>query len=277
MLGLRLYRFLPYAVAQRLYLVETAKQIARYDGLGCLARNRALRQQYAGRRCFVIAHGPSLRSMDLSPLAKEHVLTVNSFHDYQEYRDIVPVCHTMIDPFFFTKEHYLPSLRGISAARFPGTKLFFPLQYRPIVERELDAQKGLDIHYLVQGGNVETNSNIDLSGVVPGLQTVPIAALMIALHLGFSRVYLIGCDLDFLNDVVGVQPLRVRYRRFEKEEEQDWSKEGFDYTLACDAVVKMFKGFALMRDQAAPEQQIFNAGKGGWLDLFPRVEFKSLF
>ena len=37
-----------------------------------IARMNALRDIHQGQRCFIIGNGPSLRNMDLSPLAKEH-------------------------------------------------------------------------------------------------------------------------------------------------------------------------------------------------------------
>src|SRR5882672_2735030 len=44
-----------------------------------LRENEKLRDRHAGRRCFIIGNGPSLRAQDLTPLSGEVTFVMNAF------------------------------------------------------------------------------------------------------------------------------------------------------------------------------------------------------
>ena len=68
--------------------------------------------------------------------------------------------------------------------------------------------------YYKLGGNWLANgeTTISLVGRLPAPQSVTVLALMVAMNLGFSRIYLVGCDHDWILHV-GAS------RHFYKEEE----------------------------------------------------------
>jgi hypothetical protein len=84
--------------------------------------------------------------------------------------------------------------------------------------------------------------------------------------------------MDMLSHVVGVSPLRVRLNHFyDQEQPEIVEMRQFDYPGYGQAIWRMLLGYRLIGERLAPEQHIFNAGVGGLLDVFPRVEFESLF
>jgi len=235
-----------------------------------LRRNAALRGRFAGRRGFVIGNGPSLNELDVSLLRGEVTFTVNSFFDHAARFGLLPTCHMFIDGVFF--EQQTDVLQRFAATRPPQTLCFTPWKYRDVARRFVP-----DAHCIVAAGMPENNRNLDLARPIPELRTVTLAALVVALHLGCDPIYLIGCDMNFLSKVVAVSPLRVTTEHFYGDRQQVVEVPAFDYTSFCHAIFQMLDGFRMIKHEVAGRRQIYNAGIGGLLDVFPRVEYASLF
>lgn len=263
----------PALLAKAVVAGSTAAEFLRNGGLGELRRNAELRHRYAGRRCFVIGNGPSLKQMPLERLRGEAILTVNDFLLHAP-PGLTPLCHTIIDGAYFGDGPERATLTGTAERVSPETMTFFLLQHRRHVE-------GLyrDPRFVLAVGDIDTNRNGDLTRAIPGLQTVANFSILIALYLGFSKIYVIGCDMSFLSDIVAVNPLRIRLNHFfdERDPTVDLGAKGWDYASYARAILRMFDGFRFVGQLAGPGQQVFNAGVGGLLDVYPRVDFDSLF
>jgi hypothetical protein len=264
-------RYVPPELWRRRHHLVSLAQWLKHRGFANLARNAELHGRYRGQRAFVVANGPSLNRMNLLRLRDEHVFTVNTFFKFQSRWGIKPFCHTMIDPWYFeTAPSELDELARVIAG---DTMLFFPLAYERVVAPRIP-----NARYLALSGLPGDNRNTDLTRPVPMLQTVTLAAILIALYAGFSPVYLIGCDMDMMSHVVGVGPLRVAVHHFYDEAEPEISeKPDIDYAGFCHSMCTALSGFHFIRDTLEPHQQVLNAGIGGMLDMFPRVDYESLF
>lgn len=250
------------------YHAHVAK--ARLDGsYRELRRTAALRDRFAGQRAFVVGNGASLRDLDLGRLRGEHVVTMNTFFEHRERFGIVPTAHVFLDDWYFAdgKEQ----LRRYEAQR-GDTLTFVPLQARAQVR---DLVPGA--HYFFPAGAFEHNRNLDLCRPIPFFQTVAQPALLVALHLGFDPIYFVGCDIDMLSHVVAVNPLRVRVPYFYDEAEPKLETLPYDYTWYAGAIRRMHEGFSFLRDELPRGRRVLNAGKGGLVEAFPRVDFESLF
>ncbi len=254
------------------YLLRSAVHLGLQGGARELHRNRALRATHGGQRCFVVGNGTSLLKLDLTLLRGESIFTVNTFLDHQDQYGLRSFCHLLIDPLYFDPAHDgLRTLRRAGEARRDGTLLFAPLEFQRVVEENAPGS-----NYLFFSGKLEWNRNLDISRTLPRLQTVTLAALAVAMDLGFSPIYLIGCDMDFLGDVVATGPLRVRVRHFYEDEGDGIVSSPFDYEGFCRAVVRMLAGYRILRDRRGGTR-IYNAGAGGLLDAFERVDYATLF
>src|SRR4051812_26387014 len=71
----------PSAALRIATLYDDARFFAAYvgstKGRKSLRQLLALRGKFAGKRCFIIGNGPSLRQMDLSPLEHEYTFGLN--------------------------------------------------------------------------------------------------------------------------------------------------------------------------------------------------------
>jgi hypothetical protein len=235
-----------------------------------LGRNAAVRGCFRGRRGFVVGNGASLDQLDLSRLRGELTFTVNSFFGHAAGFGFVPTCHLFIDGIYFDQKKY--ELEQFAATRDPQTLCFVPWKYRDVARSLVP-----DAHYLVTAGMPESNRNLDLARPIPELRTVTLAALLTALHLGCDPIYLIGCDMNFLSKVVAVDPLRIASNHFYGDRAQVEEVPAFDYPSFLYAIYQMIDGFRFIKQEVDGRRQIYNAGVGGLLDVFPRVDYASLF
>jgi hypothetical protein len=269
----RVEPYIPPKLFAKAYYVSALFQILQHSGLRELRRNEALRGKLRGKRAFVIGNGPSLSKMDLTRLRDENIFTVNSFFRHARTHGLRPVAHSFIDADLFVEPYLTSDLKEFAATRDPSTLCFAPLDFEHLIRPMM-----ADAHYLLMAGRIENNSNLDITGILPGLQTVTLAALVVALFMGCSPIYVIGCDVDLLSHVVAVNPLRIRESHFyDHAHDIVVDVPQFDYAGYGQAVWRMLLGYRLINERRAPEQKIYNAGVGGLLDVFERVDFESLF
>lgn len=266
--------YIPARVLEPAFTLATvAGYAARFRGLGAIRANQRLRGVHRGKRCFVLGTGPSLARQNLQRLRGEHVYTVNSFVDHANTLGVDPTGHVLMDPFYFEENTTgIETLRRVGAMP-AGTLRIFPLHYKRIVDRYVD-----DPTYVLFAGDFAGNSNADLSRALPSLYSVTNLALLAALYAGFSKIYLLGCEMDMLSRVESVQPLLIRESHYYNDDVAmaDFTRLGFDYTRYAHAVLRMFDGFRFAAKACGPDQAIYNATLGGVLDVFPRVSLDDV-
>ena len=251
--------------------VRTAVEYHRVQAL--LARNRVLRDRHAGQeRCFIIGNGPSIKQQDLTLLRGEATFVVNSFGLHPDYEKIAPTYHCVVDPLHVAD---VPNTQAwlLQMDRLPkSTAFFFPVEGRPLFER-LGLFKDRDLFYLLLSEQHAGEGRVkaDLTRPISGAICVTVGALMVASYLGFKKIYLMGCDHDWLAhptvdthfydsnphypDLIATYP----YERLMEDQ------------LALWRAYRRIKEFALARGI-----QIYNATRGGFLDVFPRVTYEKL-
>jgi hypothetical protein len=115
-----------------------------------------------------------------------------------------------------------------------------------------------------------------LDARLPSPQSVSIFALMVALQLGFGEIYLLGVDHTSLNFQNG----QYTYHHFYTGQQPNSLGEmppPPDLETEFSSYVTLWRQYKALREVAnARGVKIFNATRGGLLDVFPRVEFESL-
>lgn len=243
-----------------------------------LRRNAELRGRHAGERCFLLATGPSIKEQNLKPLQKERSIGLSFFFRHPDYELIQPDYHC-IAPFHepISEEGWAEMLRELEAAA-PETRMLFGMTD---YERNLaEARFRNHATYFVDstGSWEETERcGLDLCKPTPPLQSVTVMALFAALHMGFQEIYLVGFDHDW------ILHLNESSHFYDKSENALY-RAGYDEFFP-DGVDEYFRGYVQLwdayrrLDRIAGRRgaRIFNATRGGLLDVFPRVELESLF
>jgi hypothetical protein len=243
-------------------------------GRALLRANRPLRGRHAGQRGFILCSGPSIKTQDLKPLQGECCLGVSNFFVHPDYAQINPRYHC-IAPLHppFTDADGLRWFREMEAP-LAGRELFLGLGERRLVAGHALLPK-TTVHYLALAG--PWRDPLALDRVLPRPQSVSIMALLVALELGFSEIYLLGTDHTSINFQNGGYAYHHFYSG-QRGNALGAQPAPPDLELEFTAYATLWRQYKAVR--AAAERrgvQIFNATNGGVLDLFPRVDLPGLF
>ncbi len=240
----------------------------------------SLKDLYRGRRCFIMGNGPSLNQMNLDKLKGDFVWGSNRCYLLFDRISWRPAFYTAIDT-RVVPDNSMEINRLIG--ELPETLFFFPMDFR--LQRTLLSSANtywykeilFDDNDLPYG-----HFSVSVADYVRFVTTVTLAAMQIAVFLGFNPIYLIGCDTDYQ---VPDSALYEDHERYLIVATRDDDVNHF---------APNYFGAGKKYHQPHPEQMIFgyeqakqvcdrsgvkvlNATVGGKLEVFPRVEFSSLF
>ena len=228
---------------------------------------------FKGERCFIIGNGPSLNRHDLSLLEGEYTFGVNSF--YYKTRE------TGYRPFFYVVEDTSVMNENIDEIRsYYAPFRFFPTSYRGLLPPSSNT-----FFFRMNRGFYEKSSpnysvprfSTDASDVLFCGQTVTYINLQLAFFMGFTQVYLIGMDFDYV-----IPDSHERKGDIILSTTDDPNHFHKDYFGAgktwkdpkLDRVLMNYR----MADLAysAVGRKIYNATIGGKLEIFERVDYEKL-
>lgn len=212
-------------------------------------RLRTFRGRYVGKRCFIIGNGPSLRMEDLDRLDEngEICFGMNVIHKAYENTKWRPNFVCVKDPLVIVQNY--ESIKGNNSCPIliNDKKLFYYWEsdeneypYRDIQEKVFFSE---DI----------------IAGCSSGA-SVSYTVMQIAAYMGFSEIYLLGMDCS------------------------NWGEHfNGDYWAEKEAFrepdeVRIFRAYQIAEEHSKTHGfRIFNATRGGCLEVFQRVDFDSLF
>lgn len=272
------YWMLPQGVKDLLRQSYQRLQSLSPEAKSILAHNAELKDAHRGKRCFVLATGPSIKNHDLSLLEGEICISVANFFVHNDFYRISPLYHC-IPPLHppLTDEDGLRWFRQMEPY-MDRTVLILGYTDRRLIEinRLFCNQK---INYLRFGDSWEkpTNRSFDLMCPLPNCQSVCITALMIALYIGCSDIYLLGTDHTTFNLDTGQYDYGHFYDGEAKNELGEQAAPD-DLETEFRATAELWRQYKLLREYARTKNSaIYNATGRGILDLFPRVDYKKLF
>ncbi|HSH65655.1 MAG TPA: 6-hydroxymethylpterin diphosphokinase MptE-like protein [Bacteroidia bacterium] len=158
----------------------------------------------AGKSCIVMGNGPSLSdSLQKHPsfFEKHTLICVNGFANTSEYSILKPQYYVFLDPFFWESDQ--EGIKKIVNAIFTKTDwpltLFVPQKAKKSrLASILRKNPHIHIHYF----NYTVFNGFETIGfwlfkhniASPQCQNVAVAALFLALNMGFKEIILVGAD-----------------------------------------------------------------------------------
>jgi len=248
---------------------------------------------HKGERCFIMGNGPSLNRMDLSKLAGETVFACNSVFLLFDRINWRPLYYACVD------SRVLPDrAQDIDAMLRAHPKMtgFFPsvIQEHTGSKRRRPARlilpTGANRFFFNEVANSSDNLphsmfsyDIDVHVVQP--YTVAITLMQIAAYMGFSEIYLIGCDTDYVvTDTVREERdsqapgVALTSRKDDDPNHFDPSYFGRNRKWHAPRPEKMILHYEHARDALDRiGVAVYNATLGGKLEVFPRRDFNTLF
>jgi hypothetical protein len=241
-----------------------------------IKRNEIFRDRHKGQRCFVIGNGPSLKKQDLAPLANEITLVTNSFYLHpivgEQWQ---PSYYFFSDPAYFNDSPVFAGYETLTS-RIRCAPFFVPHFARDflVTTKALPPKR---TYFVAAWSGLEKESwraKPDLTNVTPGMQTVVQLAIMAAMYMGCSQVYLLGLDHDWLSH--GGEHVNF-YSEHDAENQPAGNINGWEYKPLMESVLVMWQIYeGLERSACAEGIKIINATRGGFLDVFERETYESV-
>jgi hypothetical protein len=237
-------------------------------------RLAALRARFQGtQRCFVIGNGPSLNQMDLAPLKDEVTFTVNGFFLKARDLDWTPT-------FYVVEDHLVAEDRAAEIGTFRGPTKLFPANLAYCLDAANDTI--FFDHRPRERYPDAFDFSTDAAAMTYAGCTVTFTCLQLAYYLGFREIILIGVDADYSIplDAVTTSDYGVDVLDMSSDDPNHFDPNYFGkgYRWHDPQVDKMLAAYAeAQRAIEGTGVQILNAGVGGKLEVFPRVDYSSLF
>jgi hypothetical protein len=243
-----------------------------------LNRNQVFKNKHKNYRCFVIGNGPSLNKQDLSLLSNEITIAVNAFCKHPIVEKWQPKYYCFADPLLFDGSTQVRNFFQNLNQKTHSSKFLVPIYAKNVIENQKLLPEE-QTYYAAFRGNLGGNLkyNVNLTESILGVQSVSQLAIMWALYMGCSPIYLIGLDHDWLSHR-GMDAHFYRGTAIDNYSKAEGDLSKIYYKDDLKAVLELWKGYETILKIAANKNiSIINATEGGFLDVFERREYKSIF
>ena len=241
---------------------------------GNRGRLLALQNTHVGETCFVIGNGPSLQAADLDMLKRNHIFCLASKGIYT----------------IFDQTDWRPDVWGVSDLDYLKVKqddINRLYGFPKLVCAQAYIKNGIlirdAIYYpFIQAERTPAFFNQDIQKGVHFYGTITGKLINVAVYMGFKEIYLLGCDhtCPIRTDENGrkvldtSKPLHFSNDYYENEEQQQKVYQNItDLESSMKYVTDSFRGIKYACDLLGVK--IFNATRGGELEVFPRVDMDA--
>jgi 6-hydroxymethylpterin diphosphokinase MptE-like len=229
--------------------------------------------RFQGQRCFIIGNGPSLNKHDLSLLEGEYSFGVNSF--YYKTRE------SGFRPTFYVVEDSSVMKENIEEVRAYEA----PYKFFPTIYKRLHPKTPNTFFFEMNRGFYERTSpnyavprfSTDASNVLYCGQSVTYINLQLAFFMGFTEVYLLGMDFDYVIPKSHKRTGDVLLS--DTDDPNHFHKDYFGKGKTwkdpkLERVLMNYRQADIA--YSAVERKIYNATVGGKLEVFDRVDYDKL-
>lgn len=246
-----------------------------------LTKNKLFKDIHKNKRCFIIANGPSINDQNLLLLKDDLKIVVNSFHHHSQIDILNPNYWVIADPAYWVSPDFTirPMIKKMKQKELM-TRIFMPDNMANIMAK-INYGLNIEPHLFKYKKSEIISEDIDFSEEIPRLaQNVVCVAIMLGLFLGCNKIYLLGCDHSWWGWS------RETYIEDSNNMKHFYKKGANERTMADDfAFEDLAKTIKVQKQQYEElnryginkEQIIYNATRGGYLEIFSRVEYESLF
>ncbi len=227
-------------------------------------RITALRNIHKGKRAFIIGTGPSLKISDLDKLKNEITFAFNRIYLAFNMTHFRPRYYLVFDSLVIEQSYKeINKLEG-----------FFKIYPKDKSKLAIDKKTIILNPWEEKSSSFSTN----LLSYVFIVETVTTVALQLAFYMGIKEIFLLGMDFDYnsLNKQQNKTKRAVTSDGTVDHFLPNYRKKGDIWNLPdLDTMKKEFLTVKSIFKQDS--RTIYNATRGGKLEIFPRVEFDSLF
>lgn len=218
---------------------------------------KEMKRKFSGKRCFITCTGPSLTIEDLELLRNEYVFGMNSICLIHDKTDWKPDFFGIQDVHVFEKlkESLYSTINGLVFApsglkkrnNIPSDWILFPMC------------GSYHLYEMVYGPSYFAKFSDDCYVRVYDGYSITYSLLQLSIYMGFDEIYLLGADCSYLG------------------QQQHFIETGHYDPGYKEASARLYASYGEAKRYAhAHDIKIFNATRGGMLELFPRVNLEDV-
>ncbi|MBY0145898.1 6-hydroxymethylpterin diphosphokinase MptE-like protein [Neobacillus niacini] len=226
---------------------------------------KTLKNLHLSKRCFIIGNGPSLIPKDLDKLKNEITFAFNRIYYIFDKTDWRPTYYcSEDDKTIFKSKEEINNLK-IEDKFFPVN---FPWDYNIHFKNAN--------YYIFKFGdrNVEPRFSEDIVKGIYWGNTVAYTAIQMAVYMGIKEIYLLGVDHNFSKMINDIGEIVI------DEKAKDYFIEKYNTDkedLYIPNIEMSTRAFIAAKKYADNHNiKIYNATRGGKLEVFERVDFDKI-
>lgn len=221
---------------------------------------QSLKNKHKGERCFIVCTGPSLSISDLEMLKNDYTFGMNNSFRLFDKTSWRPSYYGIIDPSVYEKLCNDHAFRNLENVFIPD--LFKKMYKRISIKQYYTFPMDFYELYWCKLVNKPVRFSDDISLLVYDIATVAYSLMQIAVYMGFKEIYLLGCDCNYSGEKQHFAEYGIKVRA------KDAVKTENNLIVAFSAAKEYADNHGI---------KIYNATRGGKLEVFERVDFDSLF
>ncbi|MBO5488953.1 MAG: DUF115 domain-containing protein [Eubacterium sp.] len=233
-------------------------------------RLEMLKNSHKGERCFLIGNGPSLNGHDLDLLKDECTFGTNMVYKIFDQTEWRPTFHCVSDSIYASKLGSELSEK-VRSPLFTTERTYRRMRRKPV-----------DTTYIhtIQSERYKVKGNIQTYCMVKA--TVLSLATEMAFHMGFSEIYLLGVDCTNPHDKGGHFTENYATKEVAETDINRIKTRMKTNTLTTQQIGehiidRSMEVYALLHEYAQKNGvKIYNATRGGNLEIFPRVTLEDV-
>lgn len=206
-------------------------------------------------RCFIIGNGPSLRVEDLDKLKNEITFSSNKIYKSFDKTDWRPYYYVVDD------RNYVQDVE--TNTQIPSVKTFIGLEDNNELLQKYIGSKVIVFRKITSIVDNLPQISKNFGEYLGAGYTVALTQFQLAAAMGIKKIYFIGTDCSYSNNSSG--------------------KTNWFYGSDSNAQVPigdesgLFKAFYAIKNYAEENDiEVYNATRGGKLEVFPRVKLDEL-
>lgn len=218
---------------------------------------KSFHNKYKGKRCFITCTGPSLTISDLEMLKDEYVFGMNSIALIHDRTDWKPDFYAIQDTNVYEnlKDAIHSTDNGVIFAPYSYLRQYnTPSNW--VYWHMCGSYHLFEMIYLHK--YFTKFSNNVYARVYDGY-SIAISIMQIVMYMGFDEIYLLGADCSYLG------------------KQQHFVETGVYEPDNNDMTQKLITSYTTVKQNAEKiGVKIYNATRGGYLELFPRVNLENV-
>lgn len=229
------------------------------------------------RTCYILATGPSIKEMDLSPLVDKDCISVSNFFVHNLYTTIKPKYH-LFAPWHepITDEQYSAWIMDYAKNTTFQQTLCLGINEKRFLESSNLPINEFNIFYRLSDQMPETFETITLDKSLPKIQTVVHIAIYHAIALGYKDICLLGIDHNWLLNIGKSNHFyEEKQHEFVRRGYSEWGETDMEYQLAAN--LRLWQVYKSIRKYSEKNGiNIYNCTPNSLLDVFPKKQLTEV-